>query len=135
MIEMKEIFKNLSSNKKNVVLIICAVMALVLLVVSGFSEEKETGEQFDVKLNVSSSEYIKEQEEKLKKLIEKIDGAGDFMIFLKFVLPLSLPGLATITLFTSVAYWNDWMLPLYYITDDDEPVNQVRKGGFGSTNA
>lgn len=49
----------------------------------------------------------------------KIDGAGDFMIFLKFVLPLSLPGLATITLFTSVAYWNDWMLPLYYITDDE----------------
>lgn len=48
----------------------------------------------------------------------KIDGAGDFMIFLKIVLPLSLPGLATITLFTSVAYWNDWMLPLYYITDE-----------------
>ena len=82
MIEMKELFKNLSSNKKNVVLIICAVMALVLLVVSGFSEEKETGEQFDVKLNVSSSEYIKEQEEKLKKLIEKIDGAGEVEVMI-----------------------------------------------------
>ena len=41
------------------------------------SEEKKTGEQLDVKLNISSVEYIKEQEEKLKELIEKIDGAGE----------------------------------------------------------
>ena len=77
MVEIKEIFKNLSNNKKNIVLIICAVLALVLLVLSGVSEEKETGEQLDVKLNISSVEYIKEQEEKLKELIEKIDGAGE----------------------------------------------------------
>lgn len=77
MIEMKEVFKNFSNNKKNIVLIICAVLALVLLVVSGVSEEKTSEEEFDVKLNVSSGEYIKEQEEKLKELIEKIDGAGE----------------------------------------------------------
>lgn len=47
----------------------------------------------------------------------KIDGGGDWTVFLKIVLPLSLPGLATIALFVSVAYWNDWMMPLYYITD------------------
>jgi len=47
----------------------------------------------------------------------KIDGGGDWTIFTKIVLPLSLPGLATIALFVSVAYWNDWSLPLYYISD------------------
>ena len=77
MIEMKEIFKNLSNNKKNIVLVICAVSALILLVASGVSEEKVSEDEFDVKLNVSSGEYIKEQEEKLKELIEKIDGAGE----------------------------------------------------------
>lgn len=46
----------------------------------------------------------------------KIDGAGEFSIFAKIVLPLSLPGLATIALFTSITLWNDWYTPLLYIT-------------------
>ena len=70
-------FKKLSNNKKNIVLIICAVLSLILLVFSGISETHEDNEEFNVKLNVSSDEYIKEQEEKLKALIEKIDGAGE----------------------------------------------------------
>ncbi|RUT36495.1 carbohydrate ABC transporter permease [Paenibacillus zeisoli] len=45
----------------------------------------------------------------------KIDGAGDFYIFLKIVLPLSLPGLATIGLFSTLGYWNDWFNALLYI--------------------
>lgn len=77
MVEIKELFKNLSGNKKNIVLVICAVAALVLLIASGFSEEKEASEQYDVNLNVSSTEYINKQEEKLRELIEKIDGAGE----------------------------------------------------------
>lgn len=46
----------------------------------------------------------------------KIDGAGELYIFWKIVLPLSLPGLATIALFTSIGLWNDWYTPLLYIT-------------------
>jgi putative aldouronate transport system permease protein len=46
----------------------------------------------------------------------KIDGAGELSIFVKIVLPLSLPGLATIALFTSIGLWNDWYTPLLYIT-------------------
>lgn len=42
----------------------------------------------------------------------KIDGAGEFRIFFQMVLPLSLPGLATIGLFVTLAYWNDWWLPM-----------------------
>ncbi|KWX73638.1 carbohydrate ABC transporter permease [Paenibacillus jilunlii] len=47
----------------------------------------------------------------------KIDGAGEFRIFLTLVLPLSLPGLATIALFSTLGYWNDWFNALLYIDD------------------
>lgn len=45
----------------------------------------------------------------------KIDGATEFQIFYKLVLPLSLPGLATIGLFSTLGYWNDWFNALLYI--------------------
>ncbi|MEJ8303248.1 carbohydrate ABC transporter permease [Saccharibacillus sacchari] len=45
----------------------------------------------------------------------KIDGAGEFRIFLKIIVPLSLPGLATIGLFSTLGYWNDWFNALLYI--------------------
>ena len=38
----------------------------------------------------------------------KIDGAGDFTIFIKIILPLIKPALATIGLFIALGYWNDW---------------------------
>ncbi|MCM8710042.1 carbohydrate ABC transporter permease [Clostridium sp. SYSU_GA19001] len=48
----------------------------------------------------------------------KIDGAGEFTIFYKIVLPLSLPILATIGLMTGIMYWNDWNNGLIYINKD-----------------
>jgi putative aldouronate transport system permease protein len=45
----------------------------------------------------------------------KIDGAGQFTIFFKIVFPLSLPVLATIGLFLSFGYWNDWFTSMLYI--------------------
>ncbi|GAA0134322.1 carbohydrate ABC transporter permease [Paenibacillus sp. YSY-4.3] len=44
----------------------------------------------------------------------KIDGAGEFLTFAKIVLPVSLPGIATIGLFSSLGYWNDWFNALLY---------------------
>lgn len=38
----------------------------------------------------------------------RIDGAGDFRIFFRIVLPLSLPVLATVALFNAVFQWNQW---------------------------
>lgn len=38
----------------------------------------------------------------------KLDGASDFFIFIKIILPLSTPVLATIALFVAVAQWNSW---------------------------
>ncbi|WP_054950944.1 carbohydrate ABC transporter permease [Numidum massiliense] len=48
----------------------------------------------------------------------KIDGAGEFRIFFSLVLPISLPAMATIGLFSTLGYWNDWFNALLYI---DEP--------------
>lgn len=46
----------------------------------------------------------------------KVDGAGEFRIFIQLVLPLSKAGLATIGLFTALHYWNDWYSAMLYIT-------------------
>lgn len=47
----------------------------------------------------------------------RIDGAGEFLIFFRLVLPLSVPILATVGLMGGIAYWNDWQNALYYVSD------------------
>ncbi|WNR42886.1 carbohydrate ABC transporter permease [Paenibacillus roseipurpureus] len=46
-----------------------------------------------------------------------MDGAGVFRILFSIVLPISLPALATITLFTLVWHWNSWFDGLIYMVD------------------
>jgi putative aldouronate transport system permease protein len=46
-----------------------------------------------------------------------IDGANDFQIFIKLILPLSKPALATIGLFIALTYWNDWFLAYIFMQD------------------
>lgn len=48
----------------------------------------------------------------------KIDGAGDFSIFVKLIWPLSKPVIATIGLFTALTYWNDWYNSMLFINND-----------------
>lgn len=45
-----------------------------------------------------------------------IDGASEYTIFIKMILPLSKPVLATVALFMFLAKWNDWNTALIYIT-------------------
>ena len=45
----------------------------------------------------------------------RIDGAGEFKIFFRIVLPLSKPIMATVGLMTGLNYWNDWQNGLYYL--------------------
>lgn len=47
----------------------------------------------------------------------RIDGAGDFLIFRKIMLPLAKPSIATISLFYAVAYWNTYMNAILYVND------------------
>ncbi len=54
-----------------------------------------------------------------ESLIEsaKMDGASQFTIFSRIVMPISLPVLATIGLFLCFSYWNDWYQSMLYIED------------------
>lgn len=47
----------------------------------------------------------------------KIDGASELRIFVKIVLPISIPAVATITLFQVLAYWNEWYHPMLLINN------------------
>ncbi|WP_313468503.1 carbohydrate ABC transporter permease, partial [Carnobacterium sp.] len=49
----------------------------------------------------------------------RIDGAGELRTFWKIVLPLAVPGIATISLFAAIGFWNDWFNALLYIQSDN----------------
>lgn len=49
----------------------------------------------------------------------RIDGAGEFRVFLSIALPAMRPALVTVLLFTMVASWNNFFLPLVMLSDDD----------------
>ena len=55
----------------------------------------------------------------------KIDGANDFIIFIRVMLPLQKPLLATFSLFTAVAYWNSWYWPLIIFSGSQKTVLQL----------
>jgi ABC-type sugar transport system, permease component len=46
----------------------------------------------------------------------KIDGAGEFRIYLTMILPLSKPAIATVALLRLYGYWNDYFTPLLFTT-------------------
>ena len=48
-----------------------------------------------------------------------IDGASEFTIFVRMIIPLSKPVLATIALFTFLGKWNDWNTALIYISNQN----------------
>ena len=54
-----------------------------------------------------------------KEMMEaaQIDGANDFQIFLRVVLPVCVPVLATVTLFSAISHWNAWYDSYIYTYD------------------
>lgn len=54
-----------------------------------------------------------------ESLIEagRLDGAGEYKILLKVILPLSKPMIATLAMMVGLGYWNDWINGLYYLTN------------------
>lgn len=55
-----------------------------------------------------------------------LDGASDWTVLLKVVLPLSMPIIATMGLFYAVGYWNDYFSALLYIQDPEKYSLQLR---------
>lgn len=49
----------------------------------------------------------------------KIDGASEWVLFLKIVLPISLPAITTIALFLTLGFWNDWFNAMLYIDESN----------------
>lgn len=49
----------------------------------------------------------------------KIDGAGEFTIFLRILLPMSKPAIATVALMGALARWNDWYTAMLYVTKEE----------------
>lgn len=54
-----------------------------------------------------------------------LDGANDFTVLFRIVLPLSKPALATVALWIIVRHWNDFMSPLMYLTDFNKYTMQL----------
>ena len=48
----------------------------------------------------------------------QMDGAGDFTILFKIIIPLSTPVIATVSLFVGVWHWNDWFHPAFFIQNE-----------------
>jgi ABC-type glycerol-3-phosphate transport system permease component len=47
----------------------------------------------------------------------KVDGANEFTIYWRIILPLAKPALATIAIFSFMANWNDFLTPLIYLQE------------------
>lgn len=55
----------------------------------------------------------------------RIDGMSEYKIYASIMLPLSKPALSTLTIFTFVATWNDYLGPLIYLKSQDKKTIQL----------
>lgn len=55
----------------------------------------------------------------------RIDGMNEYQIYLRIMLPLSKPALSTLTIFTFVNTWNDFLGPLIYLTSEQKKTLQI----------
>ena len=55
----------------------------------------------------------------------RIDGMNEYQIWWKIMLPLSKPALSTLTIFTFVGVWNDFLGPMIYLTSTEKKTIQI----------
>jgi ABC-type glycerol-3-phosphate transport system permease component len=60
----------------------------------------------------------------------RIDGASEFQIYWRIILPLARPALAVVALFTFMGSWNDFLGPLIYLNDKDQYTLAIGLYGF-----
>lgn len=52
----------------------------------------------------------------------RLDGATDVQLLLRIYLPLAMPALAALTLFSAVGLWNEWFLGMVFMQDANQPL-------------
>ena len=55
----------------------------------------------------------------------RIDGANEFGILFRIIMPLSKPVLATVAMWVAVAHWNTWIDSMLYMSDKNKQVLQI----------
>ncbi|QLG40503.1 carbohydrate ABC transporter permease [Paenibacillus sonchi] len=63
-----------------------------------------------------------------------IDGAGHWKVYLRVMLPLSLPVMATVGLFTVVGEWNEWLAGQIYMKPENAPLSTFLKAAISMPN-
>ena len=68
----------------------------------------------------AARDKVAENLDYISKIIEsvKIEGANELLIFTRIILPISKVGLATIVVFITLNYWNDFFSAMLLITDE-----------------
>jgi putative aldouronate transport system permease protein len=65
-----------------------------------------------------------------------MDGADDILVFFRIILPVSIPGIATIILFYALTYWNDWWLAILFINHNElHPLQMMIRSLMSQINA
>lgn len=69
-----------------------------------------------------------------KELLEaaRIDGAGEFYLFSRIMMPLAKPALSTLVIFTFIQVWNDYTAPLIYLNSKEKYTIQLGLSFFQS---
>lgn len=62
----------------------------------------------------------------------RIDGAGYFETLLRIALPLSVPGIVTVLIFNITTWWNDLLLPLVFIGEEERTTVTVAASSIGA---
>jgi raffinose/stachyose/melibiose transport system permease protein len=60
----------------------------------------------------------------------RIDGAGEVRILFQVILPVVVPAVAIVAIFTSIAVWNDFFFPLIFIFSDENKTIPLAIAGF-----
>ncbi len=64
----------------------------------------------------------------------RVDGATEFQLLTRVLLPLVRPGLAIVAIYSAIPIWNDFFLPLVFLqTPEKKTIMQVSLGSSGST--
>lgn len=63
----------------------------------------------------------------------RIDGASEISIFHKIAIPIMMPGIATMSIFTFIGSWNNYLMPLVLLTSPDKFTLPVMMGSLKAT--